>query len=417
MKAPIPINETERLKKLHEYEILDTETEKEFDQITKLASIIFETPIALITLVDKDRQWFKSNIGLETNETHRDHAFCAHALHEQKILIVNDATKDERFSDNPLVLFNPNIRFYAGAPLVTPEGYILGSLCVIDRKPRELTTLQEKALEALSREVIARFELKKKLKENKKLFDELTIIHQKQLETEKELIKNNKSKDKLFSLLAHDLKGPFQSILGFSEILASTSDEMSTEEIVSSANNIYNSAQDYFFLLSNLLSWAKLQFGGINIVKKKLNLHDKVEEVFKQLKNPANEKGVNLINEIPKDEFINTESFLFNSVMLNLLSNGIKFTPKGGSVKVFFEKLNNEINLIIKDNGIGMIQEDIDKILQNESFSKKGTNNEHGTGLGMLLICDSISKLGAKLSIKSEIKNGTSFIITFPSNN
>lgn len=417
MKAQLPANEEERLKKLYEYEILDTEREKDFDQITELASLIFETPIALITLIDKERQWFKANIGLDDNETHRDHSFCAHALHEQKVMVVNDATKDKRFFDNPYVLNNPHVRFYAGAPLVTPEGLILGTLCVIDRKPRELNQIQEKALEALSREIIARFELKKKLKENKRLLDELTIIHQKQLETEKELIKNNKSKDKLFSLLAHDLKGPFQSILGFSEILATTAEEMTTEEIVSSANNIYHSAQDYFFLLSNLLSWAKLQFGGINIVKKKINLHDKVEEVFKQLKNTANDKGVLLINEIPNDETIYSESFLFNSVLLNLLSNGIKFTPKGGNVKVSFEKSDCEVNIIIKDSGIGMLQEDIDKILQNESFSKKGTNNEQGTGLGMLLICDSINKLGGKLSIKSELQKGTSFILTFSSNN
>lgn len=417
MKAPIPLNEEERLKKLYEYEILDSEKEKDFDQITALASLIFETPIALITLIDKERQWFKSTIGLDDNETHRDHAFCAHALHEKKIMVINDATKDKRFFDNPYVLDDPFVRFYAGAPLVTPEGLILGTLCVIDRKPRELTPIQEKALEALSREIIARFELNKKLKENKKLLEELTIVHQKQLETERQLIINNKSKDKLFSLLAHDLKGPFQSILGFSEILATTADEMTKEEIVSSANNIYHSAQDYFFLLTNLLSWAKLQFGGINIVNKKININEMIEDIFKQLRNQANEKEVRLINQIPANEYISTESFLFNSIILNLLSNGIKFTPKGGNVTVCFEKLNDEINIIIKDSGVGMSVEDVNKILQHESFSKKGTNNEQGTGLGMLLIFDSINKLGGKISVQSELQKGTSFIITLPSQN
>jgi GAF domain-containing protein len=154
MKAPLPANETERLKALYQFEILDTLAEQVFDDLTLIASRICDTPIALISLIDEDRQWFKSRIGLDAQETPRDLAFCSHAILQHEILEVKDATQDRRFADNPLVTGDPRIRFYAGAPLLTGEGYGLGTLCVIDRMPRELTPKQREALQALSRVVL-----------------------------------------------------------------------------------------------------------------------------------------------------------------------------------------------------------------------------------------------------------------------
>ena len=158
-KAELPKNETERLQKLEEYNILDTLSEKEYEGIAKLASIIANTPISLISLIDKERQWFKSRVGLDVSETHRDYAFCAHAILEpKKIFQVPNAILDDRFVDNPLVTGDPNIRFYAGAPLVTSDNFSLGTLCVIDRVPRELTPEQEEGLSLLASQVIALLE-------------------------------------------------------------------------------------------------------------------------------------------------------------------------------------------------------------------------------------------------------------------
>lgn len=163
MKALIPENEAKRLAALREFEILNTAAEKVFDDLTRLAVYICKTPIALITLLDSDRQWFKSRIGVTEFETARDVSFCAHAILQTDALIVPDLLQDERFKDNPFVVQEPHVRFYAGSPLTTSEGYKLGTLCVIDNVPRELSDGQIAALKTLSYQAVTQLELRREI--------------------------------------------------------------------------------------------------------------------------------------------------------------------------------------------------------------------------------------------------------------
>ena len=163
---------TAGLAALQSYDVLDTLPEKDFNDIVRLAAHICGAPIALISLVDEDRQWFKAKVGLEAEQTSRAASFCAHAINRQGILTVPDAAQDDRFADNPLVTGSPHIRFYAGAPLLTPDGHALGTLCVIDHHARELTCEQQDALAVLSRHVMAQLELRRRTSDQKRLLEE-----------------------------------------------------------------------------------------------------------------------------------------------------------------------------------------------------------------------------------------------------
>jgi GAF domain-containing protein len=167
MSYPVPANEAERLRALRSYKILDTKPEERFDELTRLAALICGVPISLISLIDTDRQWFKSRFGLDVEETPRAQAFCTHAIMQPEMFVVPDATKDERFAHNPLVTGPLQVRFYAGAPLAARDGHVLGTLCVIDHEPHTLSETQKEALRLVGQLVIANFELRRDLQELK----------------------------------------------------------------------------------------------------------------------------------------------------------------------------------------------------------------------------------------------------------
>jgi PAS domain S-box-containing protein len=197
MSAPLPANEPDRLTALRALDVLDTPPEQAYDDLSALAAYVCQTPVALISLVDENRQWFKSRVGWTTSESPREVAFCAHTILQSDLLVVPDARADERFANNPLVTSPPSIRFYAGAPLVTDEGYVLGTLCVIDHQPRELTTEQGRALRIVSHQVMAQLQLGKQLEERTRSNAQLAELNQvlrcevgQRVQVEKELRKS-----------------------------------------------------------------------------------------------------------------------------------------------------------------------------------------------------------------------------------
>lgn len=176
MSTLIKSKEEKRLAALQSYKILDTLAESAYDDLTSIASLICDAPIALVSLIDFDRQWFKSKVGLEANETPRNISFCTHAIEGTDLFVVEDAIADPRFRDNPLVTSAPSIRFYAGAPLIDAQGHGLGTLCVIDRIPRKLTERQCVVLQALSRQVVSLLELRKASAELAKVLEDVTKL-------------------------------------------------------------------------------------------------------------------------------------------------------------------------------------------------------------------------------------------------
>lgn len=186
---PLPKNEKKRLEVLWEYEVLDTVPEQVFDDLAYLAASICGTPVALITLVDEKRQWFKSKVGVGISETPREISICSHAILQKNIFVVPDTTQDPRFAQNPLVTGDPKIRFYAGAPLITPGGQSLGTLCVVDMVPRSLRPDQQRALQILSRHVMGQLELRRRSLELARSSQERERINRRLQKVRAELVK------------------------------------------------------------------------------------------------------------------------------------------------------------------------------------------------------------------------------------
>ena len=195
--------ETERISALRRYQILDTEPERSFDDLAHLASHICGTPMALITLIDEERQWFKSRVGVSISETSRAISFCTHAIRHRDLFIVRDVQLDTRFEGNPFVTGGPEIRFYAGAPLVTPDGHALGTLCVLDRTPRTLTPEQLEALDALRRQVEAQLELRLNLVELERALAERDRVEEKQTKLIAELRAAHENVRRLSSMMPY----------------------------------------------------------------------------------------------------------------------------------------------------------------------------------------------------------------------
>ncbi|HEY9704796.1 MAG TPA: GAF domain-containing protein, partial [Allocoleopsis sp.] len=250
--SPLP-NENERIAELLRYDILDSSPEDDFNEIVKLAAILCDAEISLISLVDDHRQWFKAKTGLDAEETPKEFAFCAHAIHQEDIFQVPNALEDKRFFDNPLVASDPNIRFYAGQPISSADGHKFGTLCVIDRYPRQLSEKQENALKFLARQVEKQLELRLRLNELKQSF--------KVMESQKESLEiMNKLKDETMSVLCHDLRSPLASIQSILELF--DHEGLDHNDVVDLMRNIKPVIEKNGNQLTYTLNWARKQLKG-----------------------------------------------------------------------------------------------------------------------------------------------------------
>jgi len=383
---PIPNNEQKRLQDLFETELLDTPKESEFDDIVKLASQICNMPISLITLVDSNRQWFKAKVGLDSDETSREVSFCGHAILQDQLFEVQDALNDDRFFDNPLVIEDPSIRFYAGYPLITNTGNRLGTLCVIDRIPRKLTDEQIFALKVLSGNVIKIAELRQKNKH---------LSHM--AETHK----------KMTSILAHDVRSPMVSIKGIIDYKkAGLFGEEEAEEMMDIAlEQLSNTLQ----MVDDVVDWGQSQLKYYDVQKEIVNLREVVNTIFGYEALKARIKNNELLNHVDDMQLL-TDKNAITFIIRNLVSNANKFT-ENGEIRVSAVKTPNHIDIYIEDTGAGMAEEISSKLFTNATVSATGTKNEKGNGLGLLLVNEYINKLNGAISVESAIGAGTRFTI------
>ena len=381
--ARLPIEENERLSELYRYEILDTPREDDFDKITLLASRICRTPMSVISFVDRNRQWAKSLVGLKKLPADRNASFCSHAILTARLFEVRNALRDKRFANNPLVQQKPKIRFYAGMPLVTSNGFKLGALCVIDTIPRRLSAVQRLALKVLSRQIVNLMELRIRNKQ---------ITHTAEMQ------------QRIISIMSHDIRTPLCSIKTFLDLNNDERfDKKEKQELLSAlSTNVSRTLQ----LLDNLVEWGKIQ---LQFTEKKqiVKLKDLVSECIEQVELNILLKQNEIINEVEPDVLINADKEAVQFVLRNLISNANKFT-ENGLIRVLFFTDNDKCFLKVKDTGVGLEVDKISQILQDTGmFHTSGTRNEKGNGLGLSLIKSYLNKTGNYIEIKSKINEGT----------
>jgi len=402
--APLPFNEPERLAALKALDILDTLPEPEYDDFTLLASRICGTPIALISLIDADRQWFKSRVGLDTPETPRDQAFCTHAIGSKppELLTVDDTLKDERFHDNPLVTGPPGIRFYAGAPLVLEGGFALGTLCVIDREPRHLERGQREALGALARQLTARLELRTA---NKKLADrtrELESLH----------AENNQ----LAGMVAHDLRNPLQVIDGYGKLMLNGLIGPVSSAQKTALEAVTRNCAFMLTLVNDLLSISRLNSGALELDRAQTALGRLVADNVDLNRLLAAAKNIHIETDLASDlPHVSVDAFKFEQVLNNLITNAIKFSHPGTVIRVSAHREGNHVHLEVADRGQGIPEAELSRLFT--PFSKtsvKSTGGEPSTGLGLAIAKRIIEGHGGTIKVASTPGQGTTFTLTLP---
>ncbi len=467
--------ESDRLVALQRYHLLDTLPEQDYDDLTTIAAQICDTPIALVSLIDSDRQWFKSRYGLGATETPRSQAFCSHAILEpEEVMIVPNALQDDRFVDNPLVTESPNIRFYAGAPLVTSDGFALGTLCVIDRVPREITPAQVKALQALSRQVIAQLELRllaEKLQQEINLREEATnLVNAQNIELEQTIEQLHQTQasliqaEKMSSLgqlvagITHEINNPITFILGNLEHcktyitsllklvktyqnihleitpeLAQLHEEIDLDYLHQDLPKLLTSMQNGAIrirdIMKSLRTFSHLDETG----KKSVDLQQNLDAITMLLENRCqateDNPGVKIIKNYSNLPLLECYPGLLNQAIINIFNNAldslqqkdIQYTlarkntePKTITITTTTTKRAGKvaIALHIKDNGVG-ISESAKQRLFNPFFTTKAVGK--GTGMGLAISYQIITeKHKGSLECISTLGTGAEFVIHLP---
>lgn len=390
--AAYPSNEEQRLEELQDLQILDTLAEHEYDAITKLAASVCSTPIALISLIDRDRQWFKSRFGLEAKETPRDLAFCAHAILQNEIFIVEDARKDKRFSDNPLVTGEPNVIFYAGVPLTSSRGHNLGTLCIIDHKPGSLDTAQKESLKLLANQIVELFELR------------LANLQLKQVAT---------SRSRFLSIINHEMRNPLNIVMGYLDLINEDAKLRKDQNCIDACMQAHAASEQILGMLRDIVDHTSLEAGEFKYRSQTVEVNTLVREGSMSCAPLGLPRGIEIKFQGYEPTYVQADPQRLRQVVINLVSNACKYASADTEVVVEVKR-EKPYYLSVRITNIGPT---ISKSEQAQIFEQYYRAKEvelssiAGFGLG-LSIARSLTELqGGELILESSVNEMTTFLL------
>lgn len=397
IKPLMTTDEDLRLKELISLELLDTTNEKEFDDIVALAAYISGCPISLVSLVDIDRQWFKAKHGLDAVQTHRDISFCGHAIHDDKPLIVENTLIDKRFKDNPLVTEDPSIRFYAGQPLITSNGYKIGTLCIIDRVPRTLSEEQIRHLGTLARQVIALMELR--MTNRRQALEALT-------------------QNQFLANMSHEIRTPLTGILGYASIAKSTQlKDGSNPKLQGYLDSIERQSKHVLAIAGNILDLSKIDSTKIELDPTTMSTADLKAHIVSLFELEAKRKKIELTFNISTDvpDFVIVDSTRLKQIATNIVGNAVKFTTTGSvSTQLDYDKSTEKIIISVEDTGVGISEVQRLRLFKPFSQADSSIHTKYGgTGLGLVLSRQIAQAMSGTLELAASRPNeGSLFIAT-----
>ncbi len=393
--APKPRNENERLNLLRRLNILDTPKEHSFDVLTSTISRLFDVPVCLVSLVDLDRQWFKSHHGIDSSETPRDIAFCAHAILNPTPLIVEDARRDERFSSNPLVTGEPHVVSYVGIPITMDEDLRLGTLCLLDHRPRKFSDDQIELLRSFANQVETLLKLRLKNIE----LEEMASF-----------------RAKFLAEMSHEIRTPVTGITSIAHILRDKAMLIGDKNIEEYSEILLDCTGDLLSVVNDILDYSKLENRKIHLEKKSFNLIDLINQSARQFLPKMSSKGIELSIDIDASVPLTVVSdpTRVKQILVNLISNALKFTDRGAiqiSSRVSADRGDYSlIEFHVKDSGIGIAKEKLEKLFAPYNQADASITRVYGgTGLG-LSICQGLCELlGGTIWCESTPRVGSTF--------
>lgn len=398
--VPIPANEEHRLAKLASYAILDTPTEESFERITRIVAETVGVPISLISLADRHRLWLKSRHGVDIAELPRDVGFCTHAILTDDVMVIEDASRDPRFADNPLVTGSPAIRFYAGAPLHTPDGFNLGALCAVDRRPRTLSESHRHLLGDLARLVIDEMELR--------------IALQKALKEAAGQTELRALKDEFISVVTHELRTPLTPIRGALGMLDAGILGPLTDKAREAVTIAHRNAVSLAELVDHILDMQNLESGELEFAFSAFASGALLTETCKSLQAVAAGRQVRIEAVVADDTVIISDARRLTQALSHLMTNAVKFSPEGETVVARVSRLDEAaVRYSVIDHGPGIPDAFRSHIFQKFSQAP-GRYRPKGTGLGLAVTKGIVDALGGRLHFDSAPGRGAIFHIDLP---